>query len=221
MENKPVSNLEFFQMAQNGKVIATTEKIKWEFTKNYTFIALIPFIIYKIVFHLIDDKFIRMFNYFESTILNVEEYIENINLQAFQVVAISIALILCNFLVVGLSSMLIFKKYKVKREDLSKIMKLVMILQLVFIVVLSLDFGISYANKSTGIFIDRYRIERLLQNNNNGNQNIQNTNYTVDEYVAQVNNIYLFSFIFLMFANVICAISCTFLQEKIIQNNSV
>ncbi len=221
MENKPVSNLEFFQMAQNGKVIATAEKIKWEFIKNYTFIALIPFVIYKIVFHLIDDKFIRMFNYFESTILNVEEYIKNINLQAFQVVAISIALILCNFLVVGLSSMLIFKKYKVKKEDLSKIMKSVMIIQLVFIIVLSLVFGISYVNKSTGIFIDRYRIEKLLQNDNIGNPNIQNTNYTVDEYVTQVNNIYLFSFIFLMFANVICAISCTFLQEKIIQNNSV
>ena len=62
MEDKSNSNLDFFELTNNGKVVASESKIKWLFIRNYTIISLVFFTIYKIIFNVLDMKFLDVFN---------------------------------------------------------------------------------------------------------------------------------------------------------------
>ena len=100
MENEPMSNSEFLEMSKNGKVTASEEKVKWLFIRNYTFIGLTFFTIYRLTFGIIDSKYMKMFNYFQNTTPTIEAFMENMINQSYIILTISILVILSNFLVV-------------------------------------------------------------------------------------------------------------------------
>ena len=209
MDDKSVSNLEFIEMTQNGRKVPTQQKIKWEFIKNYTFTALIVFVIYKIALFIVDDKFMNLFNDFKSTISSAENYIENVNSHVYQTTLICLVTILFNFFIVFLSSILIFKKYKIKKEYINKVMKAIIIIELIFALVLLFEFTVSYINEVC-TNIHEWRIEKLLNN-----KNIEE----IDYFTNKVTNIYLARFIILTIINIICSITCIFLQKKIMKKN--
>ena len=209
MDNKSISNAEFFDMKQNGKIVIAEEKIKWEFIKKYTFISLVAFIIYKINLFIVDEKFIKLFNDFKITISSAKNYIENVNNHVYQTGIICLIMILFNFLIVFLSSKLIFKKYKIKKEYINQIMKIIIIIEMIFTLVLLFEFTVAYINETYNS-IHQWRIEKLLNNNN-----IEKINY----FANKIKNIYLERFIILSIINIFCSITCTFLQKKIIEKN--
>ena len=209
MDNKSISNAEFFDMKQNGKIVIAEEKIKWEFIKKYTFISLVAFIIYKINLFIVDEKFIKLFNDFKITISSAKNYIENVNNHVYQTEIICLIMILFNFLIVFLSSKLIFKKYKIKKEYINQIMKIIIIIEMIFTLVLLFEFTVAYINETYNS-IHQWRIEKLLNNNN-----IEKINY----FANKIKNIYLERFIILSIINIFCSITCTFLQKKIIEKN--
>lgn len=222
MENEPMSNLEFFEMSKNGKIAASKEKIKWLFTRNYTIIALIFFTIYKLTFEIIDSEYIKKFNYFERTIQNIENYMENMNNQLYIVLAISILLILSNFLVVFISSTLIFSKYKIKRLDLKSVTKKIIIMQIIFIGVLSFDFTVAYINDMRTSGVDRWRLGKLVGIDTHKQTQIQNPDYQiVDKNMNKIYIMHTFRYILLLGTNIICSILCIKLQKKILEENSV
>ena len=78
MEEKSNSNLDFFNMVKDGKVVSSVSKAKWEFTKKYTLLALAFFSIYRIIFYIVDSHFMDVLNNFQSTITDARNYIETI-----------------------------------------------------------------------------------------------------------------------------------------------
>ena len=64
MKYDSMSNLDFFEMTQNKKQLASESKMKWEFIKHYTILALIPFVIYKIALYFINENYLKYINNF-------------------------------------------------------------------------------------------------------------------------------------------------------------
>ena len=217
MENEQISNSEFLEMSKNGKAVLSEEKAKWLFIRNYTFIALIPFIIYRLTFEILTNEYIKKFNYFESTISSAENYIENIVTETCIIIVLSMVFILCNFLVVFLSSRLIFEKYKISKKHLKSIMKTITIMQLIFIGVFLFYFTVGYID-DRATFVDKWRLEKLTDISANKNQEKY---YIIDEYMNKINTINMARYIILLIASITCSISCIKLQKKFLEGNSV
>lgn len=222
MENEPMSNLDFFEMSRDGKITASKEKIKWLFTRNYTIIALIFFTIYKLAFEIIIREYMKMFNYFQRTIPNIENYMENMNNQLYIVLTISILLILSNFLVVFISSTLIFSKYKIKKSDLKSVTKKIIIMEIIFIGVLSFEFTVAYINDMRTSVVDRWRLGQLVGIDTHKQTQIQDSDYQIlDENMNKIYIMHTFRYILLLVTNITCSILCIRLQKKILEENSV
>ncbi len=221
MKDESISNSELFQMSKKGKIVITIEKIKWEFTKTYTFIALIPFIIYNISFYIINDQFIKLFNHCEKILSSAEEYFYNVSNTANLILITSILFILCDLVVVFISSTLIFDKYTIKKEDIKKLMKSIIILQLIFLAVFSFYICITYIEDNRDIGGNINKIGKLLKRENLHTMTPEDISHKTDEYVAKINRMNLINFIILMFSAISIVTSCVFIQKKIIQNNSV
>ena len=116
-------NFDFFNMKANGKIIPSESKTKWEFIKRYTFIALAFFTIYRIVFVIVNSHFMDVLNNFESTITDTKNYIDTITAQSYKLSIINLSIILCNFIVVIISSVSFFNKYSIKNDYCREIQK--------------------------------------------------------------------------------------------------
>ena len=214
-------NFDFFNMKANGKIIPSESKTKWEFIKRYTFIALAFFTIYRIVFVIVNSHFMDVLNNFESTITDTKNYIDTITAQSYKLSIINLSIILCNFIVVIISSVSFFNKYSIKNDYCREIQKTIIIIELIFIGVISFDFSVQYINNHDTIDVDEWRLERLIETRNQGNKIKQKQieQKQIDEYIGELQNIYWTRFISLMFLNVFCAILCIFIQRNIIKSN--
>ena len=214
-------NFDFFNMKANGKIIPSESKTKWEFIKRDTFIALAFFTIYRIVFVIVNSHFMDVLNNFESTITDTKNYIDTITAQSYKLSIINLSIILCNFIVVIISSVSFFNKYSIKNDYCREIQKTIIIIELIFIGVISFDFSVQYINNHDTIDVDEWRLERLIETRNQGNKIKQKQieQKQIDEYIGELQNIYWTRFISLMFLNVFCAILCIFIQRNIIKSN--
>ena len=125
----------------------------------------------------------------------------------------SIAFILSNFFVVIISSIWVFKKQKMKKEYINKIMKIVIIFQVIFTILFSFECIVNYINNS---WIYENKFELLSEN-----KGTSNINYNIKEYSNKLENIRTMHLIVELIVIVGTIISCTFLQKKILKMNSV
>lgn len=225
MENEPMSNLEFFEMSKNGKITTSKEKIKWVFTRNYTIIGLIFFIIYKLTFEIISREYMKMFNYFQRTMHNVESFMENLYNEFYILLIICIAIILSNFLVVLLSSASIFLKYQIKKSDLKNVIKRIVTIQLIFIGVLSFEFTVAYINDMSTSDVNTRRLGQVIAGTFNVDEiqaRLQNSDIKlIDENINKMEIIYTIRYITLLVTNIVCSLLCIKWQKKILEKNSV
>lgn len=222
MENEPMSNLEFFEMSKNGKVTASEEKVKWLFIRNYTFIGLTFFTIYRLTFGIIDSKYMKMFNYFQNTTPTIEAFMENMINQSYIILTISILVILSNFLVVILSSILIFSKYKIKKTCLKNVTRKIIIMQIIFVGVLSFEFTVAYINEMRTSGVDKWRIGQLVGIDTHNQTQTQDTEYyIINENMNKIYFMSTFKYIVLMLTNIACSILCIRLQKNVLEENSV
>lgn len=222
MENEPMSNSEFFEMSKNGKVTASEEKVKWLFIRNYTFIGLTFFTIYRLTFGIIDSKYMKMFNYFQNTTPTIEAFMENMINQSYIILTISILVILSNFLVVILSSILIFSKYKIKKTCLKNVTRKIIIMQIIFVGVLSFEFTVAYINEMRTSGVDKWRIGQLVGIDTHNQTQTQDTEYyIINENMNKIYFMSTFKYIVLMLTNIACSILCIRLQKNVLEENSV
>lgn len=222
MENEPMSNSEFFEMSKNGKVTASEEKVKWLFIRNYTFIGLTFFTIYRLTFGIIDSKYMKMFNYFQNTTPTIEAFMENMTNQFYIILTISILVILSNFLVVILSSILIFSKYKIKKTCLKNVTRKIIIMQIIFVGVLSFEFTVAYINEMRTSGVDKWRIGQLVGIDTHNQTQTQDTEYyIINENMNKIYFMSTFKYIVLMLTNIACSILCIRLQKNVLEENSV
>ncbi len=222
MENEPMSNSEFLEMSKNGKVTASEEKVKWLFIRNYTFIGLTFFTIYRLTFGIIDSKYMKMFNYFQNTTPTIEAFMENMINQSYIILTISILVILSNFLVVILSSILIFSKYKIKKTCLKNVTRKIIIMQIIFVGVLSFEFTVAYINEMRTSGVDKWRIGQLVGIDTHNQTQTQDTEYyIINENMNKIYFMSTFKYIVLMLTNIACSILCIRLQKNVLEENSV
>lgn len=188
------------------------------YKKIYIFYVNI-FSIYRIVFYIVNSKFMDTLNNFKSTITDAENYIHTIVNQSYKLSIICMALILCNFIVVIISSLSFFNKYSIKKDYCKEIQKTIIIIELIFIGVISFDFSVQYINKHDKIDVDEWRLETLIERHNQGNKIKQKEQKQIEEYIGELQNIYWTRFISLMLFNIFCAILCIFIQRNIIKSN--
>ena len=124
---------------------------------------------------------------------------------------------LLDFLVVLISSISTFKKYKIKKENIKGIMKTIIIVQLIFAIVHSFFFGVNYIdNKGTNeSHISIY--ERLVQKQNDNKQD----EYNIYEYLNKVDENINVHFVIVIIVQILCTILCILFQKKILKINSV
>ncbi len=212
-------NFDFFNMTRDRKIIPSESKAKWEFIKRYTFLMLFFITIYRIVFFIVNSHLMDVLNNFQSTISDSENYIETVKNQTCIIVFMGSILVLCNFLVVIVSSLSFFDKYSIKQDYYKSLQKTIIIIELIFIGVLSFYFSVQYTDDYSGISVDRFRLEKLAEKDNqnkNSKQQEQVGQTQINEYIGKLQNIYLTCFISLMLFNVLCAILCIFIQSNIL-----
>ncbi len=220
MKDESVSNLEFFELSHGRKIAASESKIKWEFIKYYTILALIFFSIYRIALYFIEHSYINLFNNFESKISNAEEYMLNINNESSFILCINIIFILSYFITALISFLLINNKYTIKKEYVKNILKVIIIIQLILALVLTFYISITYFNELNTTSIYRSRLEKLPLKTQDGT-NIEDKNFVIDEYMNKINITYITSLITLLVFNALCAILCVFLEKKFLESNSI
>ena len=137
-------NFDFFNMTRDRKIIPSESKAKWEFIKRYTFLMLFFITIYRIVFFIVNSHLMDVLNNFQSTISDSENYIETVKNQTCIIVFMGSILVLCNFLVVIVSSLSFFDKYSIKQDYYKSLQKTIIIIELIFIGVLSFYFSVYY-----------------------------------------------------------------------------
>ena len=212
-------NFDFFNMTRDRKIIPSESKAKWEFIKRYTFLMLFFITIYRIVFFIVNSHLMDVLNNFQSTISDSENYIETVKNQTCIIVFMGSILVLCNFLVVIVSSLSFFDKYSIKQDYYKSLQKTIIIIELIFIGVLSFYFSVQYTDDYSGISVDRFRLEKLAEkdNQNKNSKHQEQVGQTqINEYIGKLQNIYLTCFISLMLFNVLCAILCIFIQSNIL-----
>ena len=218
MENKiNSSNLDFLELTNGGKIVATESKIKWLFIRNYTIIALIFFTIYKIIYNIMDQKFINLLNenfamkIVPSDIINFTDVFVD---RAHVIMITSIIILLCNLIIVGISSILILQKYKIKKEYVNNIMKVIVIIELVFFAVLVFDFSVIYINQ-TSLSDRKYSFETALEKYNANHA--QKVEYNIDDYMNKINNANITNLVVTLIINILCTSLCVLGQKKILE----
>lgn len=223
MEERSDSNLDFFNMIKDGKIVPSVDKVKWEFTKRYTFIALAFFTIYRIVFVIVNSHFMDVLNNFETTITDAKNYIDTIVGQSCKLSILNLSIILCNFIVVIISSLSFFNNYSIKKDYYKEIQKTIVIIEIIFLAVITFDFTIQYIDPHEKIDVDRWRLEKLIERQNK-KSNIkpkkqEKQEKQIDEYVENIDNIFFIRFVVLMIANILSVIFCIVIQKNILKAN--
>lgn len=222
MEDKSNSNLDFFELTNNGKVVASESKIKWLFIRNYTIISLVFFTIYKIIFNISDMKFLDVFNEsFQWTnrlvMADIPKFVSLLINRSYTILISSIIIILCSIIYTFVSSILIFKKYKIKKNDKKNIMKAVAIIQLIIFLVLMFDISVAYINQTKTCNDWKPIIQKIIDKSSN----TEVVNYNADNYVNKVYTTNITQFFIILLINICYSIFCFKCQEKIVDKNCI
>lgn len=223
MEKERISNLEFFEMTRNRKKMATEKIVKWDFTKKYIFIFLILFTIYQILSYIfVDSKSISELNFrFNLTITTLDKYIQINNDIIKNILILAISMIVCNFLNAFISSISIFNKYNIKKDEINKIIKFIIILQVIVLGILCFDFFIKYSNENNGT---NWMINGLLENYNNkdveNSKSVEDISY-INECKSNLNNMQLNYFVILIVLNISSTTINILIQKKVCKSLEV
>ena len=199
-----------------GKMVATKNKIVKEFIEKYIIIALIPWVIYRIGIYILCDIANKTMEKQQFSIESILDYSNIATDLSYKILIFSIILVLSNFLIVFFSSKLIFKKYKIKREDVNSIMKVIIILQVMFVSITTLYYYVSYNNEICFNSALGTKFEWLAEQNMKSKTN----NYDVNKYVNNVREIYQIHLSILIITNFCCTLLCIFWQREILKYNS-
>ena len=96
-------------------------------------------------------------------------------------------------------------------------MKTVIIIQLIFVIVHSFFFGVTYINNK-GVNESHISIYERLEQKQNTNKSNKNNN---NEYINKVDQTIKVHFIVEIFTDILCVILCIVFQKKILEINSV
>ena len=120
------------------------------------------------------------------------------------------------FLVIIFSSALVMKKYKLKREDISSVMKAIIVTQIAFLCITTLYYSVTYYDEMTFNYALESKFEWLA---NKAEKKGATENYNVEKYINDITNSYQTNLIILLAANFSCTILEVILQKKILENN--
>lgn len=200
-----------------GKVATPKRKILGEFIVKYVIFALIPWIIYRIGIYIITDIGSKAMQEEQFSINSILNYYNIANELSYKILFFSIAIVLAGLLVVILSSMLIFKKYRLRSEDINSVMKAIIITQIIFFCITTFFYFISYNNEIKFNSVLGNRFEWLSNNEKKKNST---ENYDVKKYITDIENCYKTKFTIVLITNFSCTILEILLQKKILDSNS-
>ncbi len=223
MENRQESNLDILETMQDSKIIGSEKKIKDSFIIKYIIIFLIPWTIYRLSVNFAQDKYFKDIFNFQFSLSSIEQFKETIINFSYKLLAFSIIVILLNFLIVFISSSSIFKKYKIKKEHIKNIMKVIIVIQLVFFGIHAFFFTVNYINNTDTN--ENYKViyERLQKEQNNSKSNKNNTyiEYNVNDDINEARQNIKVHLAIAIILDIICTTLCVLLQKKILEANSV
>lgn len=200
-----------------GKVVTPKNKIIGEFIEKYVIFALIPWVIYCIGIYTTTDvasKAMQEQQFSTNSILN---YYNIANELSDKILFFSLAIVLAGILVVILSSIFVLKKYRLKSEDISSVMKAIITTQIIFCCITTVFYFVSYNNEIKFNSVLGSRFEWLANNENKKNST---ENYDVKKYITDIENCYQKNLTILLVANFSCTILEIVLQKKILDSNS-
>lgn len=113
--------------------------------------------------------------------------------------------------------MLIFKKYRLRSEDINSVMKAIIITQIIFFCITTFFYFISYNNEIKFNSVLGNRFEWLSNNEKKKNST---ENYDVKKYITDIENCYKTNFTIVLITNFSCTILEILLQKKILDSNS-
>ena len=200
-----------------GKVATPKRKILGEFIEKYVILSLIPFTIYRIGIYIITDIGSKAMQEEQFSINSILNYYNIANELSYKILFFSIAIVLAGLLVVILSSMLIFKKYRLRSEDINSVMKAIIITQIIFFCITTFFYFISYNNEIKFNSVLGNRFEWLSNNEKKKNST---ENYDVKKYITDIENSYKTNFTIVLITNFSCTILEILLQKKILDSNS-
>lgn len=206
-----------------GKFAAPKETIRDEFIEKYILLTLIPWTIYRLavnIINFIDNEPIYEQQYSIDSIGNYANLSINLSNKIF---ILSLTLILCNFLVIYISSKLIFKKYKIRSNDLNYLVKVIIIIQILFVCIFSFFFYVDYNNLIARNPIFKDKFEWLLeqkQTQMSKKNDIQLDINDINMYINNVTTVQRVELAILIILEIVSAFLCTFWQYKIMKLNS-
>lgn len=200
-----------------GKVATPKRKILGEFIEKYVILSLIPFTIYRIGIYIITDIGSKAMQEEQFSINSILNYYNIANELSYKILFFSIAIVLAGLLVVILSSMLIFKKYRLRSEDINSVVKAIIITQIIFFCITTFFYFISYNNEIKFNSVLGNRFEWLSNNEKKKNST---ENYDVKKYITDIENCYKTNFTIVLITNFSCTILEILLQKKILDSNS-
>lgn len=200
-----------------GKVATPKRKILGEFIEKYVILSLIPFTIYRIGIYIITDIGSKAMQEEQFSINSILNYYNIANELSYKILFFSIAIVLAGSLVVILSSMLIFKKYRLRSEDINSVMKAIIITQIIFFCITTFFYFISYNNEIKFNSVLENRFEWLSNNEKKKNST---ENYDVKKYITDIENCYKTNLTIVLITNFSCTILEILLQKKILDSNS-
>lgn len=200
-----------------GKVATPKRKILGEFIEKYVILSLIPFTIYRIGIYIITDIGSKAMQEEQFSINSILNYYNIANELSYKILFFSIAIVLAGSLVVILSSMLIFKKYRLRSEDINSVMKAIIITQIIFFCITTFFYFISYNNEIKFNSVLGNRFEWLSNNEKKKNST---ENYDVKKYITDIENCYKTNLTIVLITNFSCTILEILLQKKILDSNS-
>ena len=187
-----------------GSVTTPKKKIMGEFIEKYVIIALIPWVIYRIGIYIITENASKAMMDEQFSISSISNYYNIANE------------LLLGFLVVIFSSTLVMKKYKLKREDISSVMKAIIVTQIAFLCITTLYYSVTYYDEMTFNYALESKFEWLA---NKAEKKGATENYNVEKYINDITNSYQTNLVILLAANFSCTILEVILQKKILENN--
>lgn len=222
MENNLNSNSDFLEWKNNGKTVVAESKIKWLFIRNYTIIALIFFTIYKIISKIFHLKFLDTLNenFMNTSLLVIEDITKFVDLLingSYNIFICAIIISLCTPIYTFISSMLIFEKYKIKKENKKNIIKLISIIELIISLVLMFDISVAYINQEDICVNYKLSLQKVIDKYNSSNK--QRIDDNIDNYLNKVHTTNVIQFLILLITNICCSVFCIYWQKKILEKN--
>ena len=206
-----MTNLELFELSKNNKKIATVKVIKWDFIKNYIYIFLVPFTIYKIIYYAIIEQNLPEISNLTTSIELLDKYTKEKISRANSIFIMEILVILCLIGIVFISSGIIFSKYTSRKDDFKKILKTTIILQIILSTILTFDFTVNYLNESNFFALDGNLLEKYEENTEEFK--------IINETKVRIKSIEKKYFLTSISSCLIISTICIFLQRKIIKDN--